>query len=233
MARGTNLGQLVQMVRAEARLTTSSNAGLNSDQNIRAIIARTYEDLVADYTWPHLLDDFTVTLQAGQYLYAVPDGVTQERLMARNAFVYYATDARRWPIEADAITWEHYNLMDPEVTAGRMDPVRLWQMRSDDMIEVWPCPATDGGILTFKGVRKVTRLVNDADVCVLDDRLLVLFSAAEVLGAEAGKPKLTQAQQLLRRLEGQENKRRTYSMVGSHRPRIGAGRLLVTYARAG
>jgi type VI protein secretion system component VasK len=233
MARGATLQRIVQLVKAEARLNTSANAGLNAEEMIRTAIARTYEGLLRQHDWPHLIERTEITLAAGQYRYAIPATVEAERLFEEHAWVYYPAEDRRYPISAEEITFAHYNALDPDDTGGRLDPVRLWMLIPDEMIQVWPCPATSGGKLSFRGLRKVAQLVADADVCHLDDRLISLFVAAEIMGPEKGQPKLAQAQALLANLKGSLNKRRTFSMLGDsthelHRP---PRRLEVVYVR--
>lgn len=235
MARGATLSRLVQLTRAEARHNTSANAGLNAMEKIKTTIARTYEDLLRDHDWPHLIERHTVDLSAGQYRYSLPTTVEPERILSDDAFAYYPALGRRYPIHATEITWHHLNTMDPDLAAGRMDPVQLWMIIPDDMIQVWPCPATTGGQISFRGVRKVPSLVADGDVCQLDDRIVSLFSAAELLGPEEGQPLLRQAQSLLSALKGSLNKRRSFDMRGdcAANMRRPAQRLEVVYVRAG
>jgi hypothetical protein len=235
MARGTSLGALAQMVRAEARFNSTADAGLNAEESIRTAIARTYESLLRDNDWPHLITRHEITLAAGQYQYSLPTTVEPERIFADDAWAYYPNELRRYPISAEEINYRRYNELDPTDTAGRLDPVRLWMLIPDDMIEVWPCPATDGATLSFRGVKKCDRLVEDADLCLLDDRLVSLFVAAELLGPEDGQLKLRQAQTLLSSLKGSLNKRRVFDMRGDSQnaPYLPPRRLEVIYVRTG
>lgn len=233
MARGANLSRLEQLVRAEARHNTSAAAGINASDHIRTVIARTYENLWREHDWPHLIAYHAITLAAGQYLYALPSTVTAERVLAHESYVHYPDLSQRYPVEAREIGFHHYNTLDPAETSGRTDPIQYWMIRPDEMVEVWPAPLTDGGVFYLRGVRSVPALIADADVAQLDDRLISLFAAAEIMG-EKGVAKLRQAQALLTRLKGSLSHRRVFDMRGDNpdghkRP---AGHIDVIYTRA-
>lgn len=237
MARGKTFGQIVDATRAEARMTNNPAAGLNANQNVRQVIARTYENLWDQTDWPHLEAAFEIQLQAGQQFYDIPSGVRAERLSEKAGYAYYPGDARRYPVTSKDIGWSEYNELEPSVSTQRLDPMRFWCLRADDRIEVWPVPATGWptvqNSLFLRGIRNVDPLVDDGDICQLDDRLVTLFAAAELMGPEKGQPKLSQAQSLLARLTGKLNKRRTFSMLEGHSGGVSPRRVEVIYTRGG
>jgi hypothetical protein len=234
MARNQTLDRIVQLVRAEAGHFTSASAGINMDETIRVAVSRTYEALAREHDWPHLIETFEIPLAAGQFAYGIPAGADPDRLIADDAHAYYVSDKRRYPVCCEDITWQHKNERDPTVLAERLDPVRIWTRAPDDRIEVWPTPATDNnGTLYLKAHRLVTPLVAGADLCRLDDRMVSLFVAAEMLGADRGRPKLSQAQALLGNLKGSLNPRRSFNMLGSDgRDGPAPRRVEVVYTRA-
>lgn len=72
------------------------------------------------------------------------------------------------------------------VDAEQSDPAANWELREDDetdaeAIEVWPVPASSASQLWLVGKRSLPDLLADADVALLDDQLLVLTAAAEIL----------------------------------------------------
>jgi hypothetical protein len=229
--RGTTFGRLVEMARAEARLTVNPAAGLNINEHLKQIVSRVYENLWDEVAWPHLEQAFQITLQQGEVLYDVPEGATQERLLDKDAFATYPNESRRWPVVSQEIGWQHYNQLDPKM-GQTLDPVRFWCVRPDDRIEVWPAPATDTAVLSLKGIRKVAPLVQNGDVCELDDRLVVLFAAGEILG-DKGQNKQIQAQRLLQRLQGSARKRRVFSMLSERASVLPPRRVEVMYVPAG
>ncbi|CAK0773596.1 hypothetical protein WCLP8_5030006 [uncultured Gammaproteobacteria bacterium] len=87
----------------------------------------------------------------------------------------------------------------------RDDPVRAWKMIHTgvrEQLELWPVPAS-AGTLRLHGLLALPALVAEADVAILDDRMLVLFAAAEFV-ADKDKSRaqvlLGQADQIFRRL---------------------------------
>jgi hypothetical protein len=71
------------------------------------------------------------------------------------------------------------------VAAEQSSPPTLWEVREDDetdaeAIEVWPVPDT-ADVLYLTGKRNLGALLVDADTCDLDDQLLILTVAAEML----------------------------------------------------
>ncbi len=72
------------------------------------------------------------------------------------------------------------------VVAEQSDPPRRWELLEDDetdadAIEVWPVPASSDAELWLVGKRALGDLLVDADTALLDDQLLVLTVAAELL----------------------------------------------------
>lgn len=194
MARGTQLLQLVSMVRNEVGRADNVAVGVDDIYGLKQVINRVYETLYAGYDWPHLKKQReTISLSAGSYHYNVPSAVDYTRL--EGAWVKY--NGLYHPIDR-GITVEDYGTYDTYADS-RSDPVLKWDIvlpSSTEMVEVWPIPASNGQTLVFTGYRKFTRLVNDSDTCLIDDNLVAAFAAAEILTGESAKAKLGHAQSL-------------------------------------
>ncbi len=72
------------------------------------------------------------------------------------------------------------------VDAEQSDPPSRWELLEDDetnavAIEVWPVPASSDAELWLVGKRALGDLLVDADTALLDDQLLILTAAAELL----------------------------------------------------
>ena len=72
------------------------------------------------------------------------------------------------------------------VDAEQSDPPIRWDLLEDDetdaeAIEIWPVPATSDAELWLVGKRALGDLLVDADTALLDDQLLYLTAAAELL----------------------------------------------------
>lgn len=237
MALGTNLAGLLVMLRAEARLTQTVSAGLNSDPTLRQLIKRTQDTLWLENDWPHLRVFRDITTEAGQRYYDPPADMDFNRI-----FKVEQKWNNLWREVTYGIGEHEYNLYDPDMDR-RTDPVIRWMLTEDQKIELWPLAATSAIPIRFRGVKTIPLLVADSDVAALDDELIVLLAAAEVLTSTKAldaKAKLNAATSRMRRLMS-GGVRRRYNMKGfapSSDPRFpyqddDPFRIRVTYARAG
>lgn len=198
MARGTQFLEIVTRTKSESGRLNSVAVGVDELANVKEAINSVYATLYMDHDWPHLRKTFTVSLAAGQRYYNFPSGLNVERLEE----VYVNWNDIRHRLDRP-IDFEDYNDHDSDL-GERNDPVLKWDVRwtgSSEQIEFWPIPATPYTVY-FRGIQDAPRLVNDSDVCLLDDTLVVLFSAASLLSDEKeSEKKLKLAQQHLANLK--------------------------------
>lgn len=177
--RGTQFSELVIRVRDESGRDNNVSVGVDDIPALQTLINRVYSTMTLKYDWPFLRTVFDKsTVNPGQRYYDLPTNLDIERV--EQVKVWFNSFA--YPIER-GINIEDYNLYDPD-NDQRSDPVLKWDFRyveaqSADQVEVWPLPATTQQ-LQMIGIRKITRLVNDSDVCLLDDDLIVLYCVAEL-----------------------------------------------------
>ena len=221
MARRSTLEAIRNDFRAECRL--SMNAAHNTQDAARQIIVlqRTQEWLWRDFDWPHLRVDRFIDLQAGQRYYDMPEDLDIDRIQrvaVRHDRVY--CDLRAGIDEAQ------YAAHDSDLDQ-RAWPVRRWQLTEDEMLEVWPIPDSNfdpsslDGRLKITGIRQLKPFVAESDRADLDDRLIVLYAAAEYLASknsDDAQLKLDQATQLYSKLRGQLMHPRRYAMFGTGQP---------------
>lgn len=211
MARGTTLGELILMLRAEIGDATSASLGQNNLPHLQQTLRRTQEFLWQDFSWPHLRVYREEILQAGQRYYSFPADLDFDRV--ENAQVRYDED---WRPVVYGIEHQHYNAMDPELN-DREDPVLRWQAHEGDQYEVWPLPATNGLRLRFEGIKKLAPLLAEQDRAELDDNLIVLFAAAEILSRRQSadaKAKENLATRLYSRLRGHQTSKTKMIVMG-------------------
>lgn len=186
MARGKQLSQLVDMLRSETGQSTAVSVGLDRLPELQQIIRRNQEGLYDAFDWPFLRVQPFKNLAAGQRYYDFPTDLNMERV---EEVVVWWNDQ---PIPlVRGIEFAHYVQYDSE-NDERTDPVSRWDVRwtgSREQIEVWPIPATTYSStnryrLQFKGIRPLRAMVSDSDVADLDDQLIVLFAAAELLARQ-------------------------------------------------
>lgn len=214
--RGTTLDQLVEQLRAECRLSTDSSRGVENRSWLVQILNRTYEVLWDDYEWEFLhikREDAKKALQAGQRYYDIPSDMEVDQ--ATNCWINYGNV---WLPLQYGIDYSCYSQLDPD-KGMRADPAQRWCIRNDGQFEIWPMPASDNTQqVAFEGRRKFKRLAANSDRCLLDDALVVLFAAAEILKGNKqpdADSKLTMAQARLAKVRAKAADRK--------RVRIGMG----------
>lgn len=216
MARRKQFTQLISDLRAELERSSDPAVGVSDLPALKQAITRNYETLYDAYDWPHLNQVFDrITLNAGQRYYDFPENMDYDNL--KRVVVWW--NSRPVPIHR-GISFEEYAVYSSE-DDERVDPVVKWDVRATDTVEqceVWPVPASSGQYLQFEGKLKFVQLVDDDDLCRLDDHLVVLYSAADLLGPKSGKVqlKITEAQQRLGMLKAK-------SASGSGTVRMGLG----------
>jgi hypothetical protein len=205
MSVGTKLSDLRRMLRAEVGQSLNPAQGSNAQGQYDMMLDRTQRELWEQYEWPHLFYYTDLAVQTGQRFYDYPVGMPFDAIL-RGHYLdsgtnwlplgyqiglhcysqYGGESGRAWPPQR----WQNV----PQFSAGKTIPV--------GKLELWPVPAQNG-TLRFNGQALVNALVSDNDVAVLDDTLITLFTAAEILAAQKGENaslKLQKANQYLRRL---------------------------------
>src|SRR6478609_2926360 len=204
MSVGTTLLNLRRMLRAEVSQSLNTAQGVNAQGQYDMMLDRSQKELWDAYDWPHLNYVVTVPISAGQSVYPYPAEMPFEainRITATDLTLGTAINAVTYPPPQEAFNmagtrgwppqwWGHQVL----VTAGKTDP--------KGQLVLFPVPS-QAGTLQLLGPAPCNPLVADADVAVLDDTLITLFAAAEILAQqknEGASLKLQKANQYLRRL---------------------------------
>lgn len=209
MALGTTLGTMIAMLRAETGASTNQSMGVNQVDPLMYILRRHYEFYHEDFDWPqHLLDNDEEIL-AGERYYTFNDEVAFKRIT--NAWVL--DSGTNWIPLAYGISPVDYSAINSE--AGEVsDPILKWQHYGDNQFEVWPIAASNTS-LRFRGYKKPAVLNSLSSVCDIDDQLIVLAAAAEILarnGAKDAEIKLGLANRRYAQLKGQNSKVRVMEM---------------------
>lgn len=227
--RGVTLEQLVSEVQAEARQSQNPAHGLNHRASIVQLIQRTQRRLWAEHNWQHMKVSRDMPVQAGQRYYQVPADMDYERI---DGIEYkYGGD---WSPLVYGIDERAYSIFDPAIDQ-RSDPVERWDIAEDvqdtagevdrrGMFEIWPLPAANGEAggsldrnLRLTGTRNLGRLTQNNDRADLDNDLIVLFCAGELLAPgdpASSQIKLSAAQRLLLQLKGNADKKNTFVLGG-------------------
>lgn len=223
MSRGTTYEQLIEMVRDETAISSNTSRGMDNLPYIQRLIKRYYETLCDNFDWAFLrVDDLDATkaIQAGERYYDFP--VAMDIHDTIDCYVFWGNV---WlPLEYGIGPLE-YSAYNSDVNSVRADPILKWKIRNDRQFEVWPIPASTGAIdldaqpvptitspvVRFTGRRRPTPLVNLTDRCDMDDQVLVLHVAAEILAKQKSEDapiKLAAAKERLAELrEGYSDRR--------------------------
>lgn len=190
MARGTQFFTMVQMLRAELGRSTNVAVGVDDLATLKYALNKAAAQVADDYEWPHLRTEFAkIELQAGERYYDLPALLNYERIELVR--VWWTGSPYKL---SRGITLDNYLSYD-STADERSSPAMRWDVRNvdgDEQIEVWPIPSGDNDQqLQFIGQRKVAPMVNDADLCPLDD-YLVIFKAA--VGLDIKKSQYNQGQ---------------------------------------
>lgn len=224
MARGQTLESILTKVRAKARLSLlpAANTQARDGQVIR--IQQVQQRLWDGYNWPHMRIEHTLPLQAGQYLYDLPE--TDAYTLSMDRVEYVAVrDGGEWVRLCADITDANYTIHETQLDE-RAWPVRNWRASPNDEIEVWPIPDQNADATTLEGylkvvaIRNLDPLVEDSDRADLDDELIALLAAAEILqanGAADAKVMMAEAERRYQRLTGNQTKIRSFRLFGAGR----------------
>lgn len=228
--RGVTLGILLAELKAECGFSQNQAHGINNRDSLVQVLQRTQRRLWASWDWPHLRVERFLVLQAGQRFYSVPSDLAYDRIdLAQVKF------GGQWQNLQHGITNADYSIFDPRVN-DRSWPAMKWDITEDPadsagtpddygMIEIWPLPSDSGvvgadqeGNVCFTGVRQLLPLETETQRADLDNDLLVLYAAAEILARDRkddATAKGQQALQLFMQLKGNQDKQRSFVMGGA------------------
>lgn len=250
--RLTTLEQMLYDLRSECGVSTNPAVSRATRGRFITLLNRIQKRLWYDYDWEFLKIDRYIELQAGSKFYDFPTDIDMDRAV-RLEMMW----GGEWQKVGFGIDGKHYSQYssgtdDNATGAERSDPVWRWKYHlapgsADPQLEAWPVPATDydpvtmEGALKVYGIRKLQPLVNDADVCLLDSDMIVLYAAAEILAkkkAGDAQAKLENANSIYNRLKGASTPVTPFQIGGGDpeefcEPRSGDSRIHLRVAYAG
>jgi hypothetical protein len=219
MARGTQFLQLQKMLREEVNRSSSVSVGVDDLPGLKDKLQRTQETLYDEYDWPFLREIFPLKqMQAGVRYYDFPVDAGNLPLnveRVEKVVVWFGNIAR--PL-IRGIGFPQYSVYN-SANGVTSDPAIRWDIRwtgSKEQYEIWPMPAsTNASQVQFEGIRQLRPLVQDSDVADLDDQMIVLFAAAELLakqGSQSASVVLKLAQARMNRMKSRVSTDEAYRM---------------------
>lgn len=221
MARRKTLEDILSQLNNETGQIDTPSYGVGARNSLVNLINRVQETLWDDHDWPFLEIKKTIQLQAGQRYYDIPSEMATDRI--KNVQVKYAGT---WhPVKFGIEQSELFAIHDSDIDQ-RFDPAARWDHYYDtgtdtEQLEVWPIPASNydsstyNGSLLITGTKKLGTLEADSDRADLDDRLIVLFAAAEVLARDRtddAQVKLQKAQERYAALKSNTGQKKQFSL---------------------
>lgn len=209
MARGTTLTALIENLRREIGSSADPSKGISAKDSLIDALNAEYSRLADDYNWPFLKHYEIKLTQAGSRYYNAPDEIPVENI--KKVYIKYQD---RWLPVNRGISLDNYNVYDSD-DDERSDPVRAWDVYNSTQMEFWPLPQTNDLKVRIEGTRKITKMISGSDVCLLDDELVVLFAAAEILRKKKSKnadEKLSKAQRHYKTVKARIHGRSGFSM---------------------
>lgn len=211
MARNTTLQVLIDDLRAEAGHSIASNFGQATETVLLKMLNRVQRRLWEDFAWPFLRIKSDIVMAAGQRYYDIPSDLTLERIES----VFFGW-GNHWDKVSFGIGAGHYNQYDSDRDV-RSTPVMAFDAYGSvaGQIEVWPIPANNGsattkeGILRLQGIKNLSALAAKSDTADLDDQLIVLHAASELLARQKSPDaqlKMQQAQAHYNRIKARLSK---------------------------
>lgn len=191
MPRGTTLTELIRQLRTEAgQASTQTQIGGDYEATLIQKLRRTQQMLYDDYDWPFLRIKCPINLGSGQRYYDLPFDPNDESSqmdMERIEHVTINYSGKPTLLEK-GISWEQYAQYNSD-NGEQASPCRRWDIKrtsaQNEQIEAWPIPTDDTQLMEFTGIKKLRSLVFSTDVADLDDIVIVLTAASEIL-AKAG-----------------------------------------------
>ena len=217
MARGTTLGILINDLRSEIGHSLEPNLGRSTRDVLINVIQRNQRRLWDDYAWPFLRVMRDLNIQKSQRYYDLPNDMVFERI-ERVEFKH----GDYWEKMEYGIGADQYNQYDSD-RGIESAPIQRYDTAENDQIEVWPVPSENStasnknGMVRIHGIKNLGGLINDSDKADLDDQLIVLYSAAEMLARQKqadAQNKLAQAQAHYNRLKARLAKTETFVIGG-------------------
>ncbi len=239
MARNTTMQELVEMLRDEIRSSSNTSRSLDNLPYLKRILNRYNATISDEYEWPYMnLDkaNARVTLAAGQRYYDFPEDLSIEHI---EKVWYKQATGSGWTPVYQGIGGQEYAEFDSDEDQ-RDDSIGKWDFVTDEdgelQFEIWPMPASDGGLVWFEGKRKPTNLMTSMQARANhDDHLIVLRAATEALRAKNkgdSDIKASAAGDRFSRLTSRLSSRKTATVGGKKYSPVRGSRIKVLVARS-
>jgi hypothetical protein len=209
MSRGVQLGQMIEDLRSEVGHSLQASLGKQTRDVLINTLQRHQKRLWEDYAWPFLQVRRDIAMADAQRYYDLPSDMTFERIQ----FAEFKW-GDRWDRMSYGIGLVELNQYDSDRNQKSW-PIMRYEAYENNQFEVWPIPNDNGnattksGYVRFHGTKNLSNFIAETDTADLDDQLIILFAAAEILQRQKqgdAQMKMGQAQQHYMRLKARSAK---------------------------
>lgn len=181
MARLTPLSTLRTMLKAQ--LGMSLTVGTAQDAIYNQLLSDKQKWLAGEYDWPFLEDRFDINIGPNSRYLSFPTLDDEGDTTAMNLERPYKVEVfwnNLWSEVEYGIGSEEFNYLNSDQVGQVQDPIQRWRWSQEGKFEIWPMNST-ATLMRFTGQRNLDTLAADSDTADLDDQLIVLAVAAELL----------------------------------------------------
>ena len=212
MSRGRQLSQLLNMLQAESGMSTLPASSVSSRDHRVQLLNRVQARLYAAYDWDFAWIYRDVQMPQGTRYATLPADIDFDRVNQAN--ISQGADSDDWRGLGYGIGDAQYRQIGENVQGCP----QTWAPSEGDQFELWPTP-DDTYRVRFRGLKVLPLMVNSDDRAVLDDNLIVLHAASELMKRQKlpdWEDKLREGQLLFNRLRSMSggNKRAPIIMGG-------------------
>ena len=185
MSTGATLADLIADVQLELGHSTNLAIGQQFRGHLTHRIQREYERLYRDFSWPHLRQWVDLPTIAGTKIYTLPL-MGGDQLTIEDVREVYTNWGNIFEPLKRGIEIEDYNAFNSDI-GSKSDPAIKWEPRSEKTFELWPVPASAAQKLRLKALTPFKQIKAEADICLLDDKLVSMYAAGEYLLRQSSK----------------------------------------------
>lgn len=180
MSRLTALSVLYTMLQAKLG---ENPAVTNTRTRYFQLISDKQKWLANEYDFPFLEDRFDSPVPKNGRYVTFPTIDNEGVTIAMNLERPYKVEVfwnQIWSELMYGIGSQEFNYLNSDIPGQIQDPIQRWRWSQEGQFEVWPMPST-AQTVRFTGQRALDTLATGADTADLDDEMLVLFVASDLL----------------------------------------------------
>lgn len=191
MAFGAQFSEIKEAVRRRLGYSTHPSHAPSQLGIIEETINSVYVQQCDRVSWRHLRKWFDPkAVQAGQRFYDFPEGMGFDDILRVELHGPNGITKLTRGIKSEDLA-----RLNPSADQ-RQSPPEKWQLvwnNGRPQFELWPLPERSEGNVMFRGYVATPKLVNEGDICLIDDELVVLYATAELGPSEKKKILAAQA----------------------------------------